>query len=330
MIGQSLGHYRVTAALGAGGMGEVYRATDSRLSRDVAIKVLPQELTDDPERLSRFRREAQLLASLNHPNVGAIYGLEEAGGKPFLVLELVEGMTLAERIEQGPLPVAEALEIARQMAEGLGSAHDKGIVHRDLKPANVMLTPDGQAKVLDFGLARAMAPDGPAGSAPSLSHSPTLALQGTAAGVILGTAAYMSPEQARGKAADKRADIWAFGVVVWEMLTGQRLFAGETVSDILAGVLRADLDWKALPAGTPPALERLLRRCLTRDPKARLHDIADARLEIADAQSARPEAAPAPAAAPAARPPRPSSSYVRTRPESSSSRPTGAAWPSRP
>ncbi len=303
MIGQSLAHYRVTGALGAGGMGEVYRASDSRLSRDVAIKVLPPEVADDAERLARFRREAQVLASLNHPNVGAIYGLEEANGKPFLVLELIEGATLAERIEKGPLPVAETLEVARQIADGLSAAHDKGIVHRDLKPANVKLTPDGQVKVLDFGLARAYAPDGREGSAPSLSHSPTLAAQGTAAGMILGTAAYMAPEQARGKPVDKRADIWAFGVIVWEMLTGQRLFAGETVSDILAGVLRAELEWKSLPAGTPAALERLLRRCLTRDPKARLHDIADARLEIADAQSGKPEAGVAPpAAAPARRP----------------------------
>jgi Tol biopolymer transport system component len=301
MIGRSLAHYRVTGALGAGGMGEVYRAADSRLSRDVAIKVLPHEVADDPERLARFRREAQVLASLNHPNVGAIYGIEEADGKPFLVLELVEGETLAERIEKGAVPVAEALEIARQIADGLGAAHEKGIVHRDLKPANVKLAPEGQVKVLDFGLARAYAADGPEGSAPSLSHSPTLAAQGTAAGMILGTAAYMSPEQARGKTVDKRADIWAFGVIVWEMLTGQRLFSGETVSDILAGVLRAEVEWKALPAGTPPALERLLRRCLTRDPKARLHDIADARLEIADALAAKPEAAPAPAEAPPAR-----------------------------
>ena len=301
MIGQSLAHYRVTAALGAGGMGEVYRASDSKLSRDVAIKVLPDEVADDPERLARFRREAQVLASLNHPNVGAIYGIEEAGGKPFLVLELVEGETLGERIEKGALPVAEALEVARQIADGLGAAHDKGIVHRDLKPANVKLTPDGQVKVLDFGLARAYAPEGDGGSLPSLSHSPTLAAHGTAAGVILGTAAYMSPEQARGKAVDKRADIWAFGVILWEMLTGRRLFAGETVSDILAAVLRADLEWKALPPGLPPAAERLLRRCLARDPKARLHDIGDARLEIADALAAKPESAGVPAPSPAGR-----------------------------
>ena len=298
MIGQSLAHYRVTAALGAGGMGEVYRASDSRLSRDVAIKVLPSEVVNDPDRLARFRREAQVLASLNHPNVGAIYGLEEANGKPFLVLELVEGETLAERIEKGALPLADALEIARQIADGLGAAHEKGIVHRDLKPANVKLTPDGQVKVLDFGLARAYAPDGAEGSLPSLSHSPTLAAYGTQAGVILGTAAYMSPEQARGKSVDKRADIWAFGVILWEMIHGRKLFGGETVSDTLAAVLRADLEWKELPRETPAALERLLRRCLTRDPKARLHDIADARLEIADALAAKPEqGTPPPAAA---------------------------------
>ena len=301
MIGQSLAHYRVTAALGAGGMGEVYRASDSKLSRDVAIKVLPDEVADDPERLARFRREAQVLASLNHPNVGAIYGIEEADGRPFLVLELVPGETLADRIEKGPMPVAEALDVARQIADGLAVAHEKGIVHRDLKPANVKLTPDGQVKVLDFGLARAGALDGAEGSLPSLSHSPTLAAHGTAAGVILGTAAYMSPEQARGKTVDKRADIWAFGVILWEMLTGRRLFAGETVSDTLAAVLRADLDWKELPS-LPPALERLMRRCLARDPKARLHDIGDARLEIADALAARPETA-APPLAPVARRP---------------------------
>ena len=277
-------------------MGEVYRASDSRLSREVAIKVLPSEVADDPERLARFKREAQALAALNHPNVGAIYGLEEADGAPFLVLELVEGETLADRLDRGPLPLGEALELARQIADGLAAAHDKGIVHRDLKPANVKLTPDGQAKVLDFGLARAYAPEGSGPSSPSLSHSPTLAAQGTAAGVILGTAAYMSPEQARGKAVDRRADVWAFGVIVWEMLTGQRLFAGETVSDILAGVLRAELEWKALPAGTPPAVERLLRRCLARDPKQRLHDVADARLEIQDALAAKGETGAAPGA----------------------------------
>ena len=328
MIGQTLGHYRVTAALGSGGMGEVYRASDSRLSRDVAIKVLPAEVASDAERLARFRREAQVLAALNHPNVGAIYGLDEANGKPFLVLELVEGETLADRIEKGPLPVPEALEIARQIAEGLGAAHDKGIVHRDLKPANVKLTPDGQVKVLDFGLARAYAPEGTSGSSASLSHSPTLAAQGTAAGMILGTAAYMSPEQARGKTVDKRSDVWAFGVIVWEMLTGQRLFAGETVSDILAGVLRAELDWKALPAGLPPALERVLRRCLARDPKQRLHDVADARLEIAEALARQPAAAaaagpPAPARPSALVPWLDRGPSARPRPSGSGSSPSG-------
>jgi len=275
-------------------MGEVYRASDSRLSRDVAIKVLPKEVAEDPDRLARFKREAQVLAALNHPNVGAIYGLEEADGKPFLVLELVEGETLADRQQRGALPVADALEIARQISEGLGAAHERGIVHRDLKPANVKLTPDGQVKVLDFGLARAIETEGSSISGPSLSHSPTLAAPGTEAGLILGTAAYMSPEQARGRRVDKRADIWAFGVIVWEMLTGQRLFAGDTVSDVLAAVLRAELDWKALPPGTPAALDRLLRRCLERDPRARLHDIADARLEIADAAKPASAAASAP------------------------------------
>ena len=283
MIGQTLSHYRVTSALGAGGMGEVYRATDTTLGRDVAIKVLPLEVAQDPERLARFEREAKLLASLNHPNIAAIYGLEHADGKPFLALELVEGEDLKERLARGAIPVDEALEIARQIAEALEEAHAKGIVHRDLKPANVKLTPDGKVKVLDFGLAKAWGGDlGTGGSSIDLSQSPTLARTGTLAGVILGTAAYMSPEQASGKAVDKRADIWSFGVVLFEMLAGQSLFSGETASEVMASVIKEEPSWDSLPASCPPAIARLLRRCLRKRPRERLQDIGDARLEIQD------------------------------------------------
>ena len=248
MIGQTLSHYRITAALGAGGMGEVYRATDTNLGRDVAIKVLPAEVAEDAERLARFEREAKLLAALNHPNIAAIYGLEEAGGKPFLALELVEGEDLKERLARGAMPVDEALKIAEQVAEALEEAHEKGIVHRDLKPANVKLTPDDRVKVLDFGLAKAYAAEAASGSTPDLSQSPTLAHTGTAAGLILGTASYMSPEQASGRPVDKRADIWAFGALLFETLTGQRLFAGDNVSEILASVLKEEPAWERLPS----------------------------------------------------------------------------------
>jgi serine/threonine-protein kinase len=282
-------------------MGEVYRATDGKLGRDVAIKVLPAEVAQDPERLARFEREAKLLASLNHSGIAHVYGFEHArladgSAVHFLAMELVPGEDLAERLRRGAIPVDEAIAIARQIAEALEEAHEKGIVHRDLKPANVKLTPDGKVKVLDFGLAKAWEGKGAASS--DLSQSPTLAHTGTAAGIILGTAAYMAPEQARGRAVDKRADIWAFGVVLWEMLTGQRLFVGETVSDVLAGVLKTEVDFAALPAEAPPAVRRLLRRCLERDPRNRLHDVADARLELREeagaaaggleAQDARP------------------------------------------
>ncbi len=287
MIGQTLSHYRVTAALGAGGMGEVYRATDTNLDRDVAIKVLPSEVTQDPERLGRFKREAHLLAALNHPNIAAIYGLEEADGTPFLALELVEGEDLKERLARGAIPVDEALEMAEQIARALEEAHNKGIVHRDLKPANVKLAPDGQVKVLDFGLAKAWAGDAGEGSASSasMSQSPTLAHSGTAAGIILGTAAYMSPEQARGKAVDKRGDVWAFGVLLWEMLTGHALFAGDTVTDVIASVVKEEPDLEALPAETPRAVRRLLGRCLRKDPRKRLPDIGGARLELEDVRA---------------------------------------------
>jgi Tol biopolymer transport system component len=263
-------------------MGEVYRARDGKLNRDVAIKVLPEGLANDPDRLARFQREAQLLASLNHPHIAAIYGLEKSGDVESLILELVGGETLAERIARGPLPVDEALAIARQIADALESAHEKGIVHRDLKPANVKVTLEGQVKVLDFGLAKALSGDA---SSPDVTHSPTITAQATQAGVVIGTAAYMSPEQARGKAVDKRADIWAFGAVLYEMLTGRKAFEGETVSDVLAGVLRAEIDFSKLPADTPAAVRTVLRRCLDRDPKHRLRDIGDARIALEDLAS---------------------------------------------
>ncbi|MGE5189815.1 MAG: protein kinase domain-containing protein [Gemmatimonadota bacterium] len=281
--GSRLGSYEIVSPLGAGGMGEVWRARDPRLGREVAIKVLPESFAADPERLARFRREAHVLAALNHPHVGAIYGVEEIGAAEALVLELVEGETLAERIARGPLPVNEALEISEQITEALEAAHERGIVHRDLKPSNVKLTPEGKVKVLDFGLAKALAGD----AVPSdVSISPTLTAAATQAGVVIGTAAYMSPEQARGRSVDRRADIWAFGAILWEMLTGRRLFEGETVSDVLAGVLRQEIPFNALPPETPEGIVRLLRRCLERDPRIRLHDMGDARLEIEEAMRA--------------------------------------------
>jgi len=283
--GTKLGPYEIVSPLGAGGMGEVYRARDAKLNRDVAIKVLPEAVANDSERLARFRREAQVLASLNHPHIAAIYGLEEAGGIEALVLELVEGDTLAEGIARGPMPVDEALEIARQIARALEAAHEKGIVHRDLKPANVKVDTTGQVKVLDFGLAKALASDG---SSPDVTSSPTLTAAATQAGVIIGTAAYMSPEQARGKAVDKRSDIWAFGTVLYEMLTGRKAFEGETVSDTLAAVLTRDPVWDALPISVPASVRRVLRRCLDRDPKTRMHDVADARLELDEQVSPGP------------------------------------------
>ncbi len=298
MIGQTIAHYRVTAKLGAGGMGEVYRATDSKLGREVALKVLPAAFAADAQRMQRFQREAQVLASLNHPHIAAIYGLEEAGAASnaptrALVMELVEGPTLAERITQGAMPLDEALPIAKQIAEALEYAHERGIVHRDLKPANIKLTSDGQVKVLDFGLAKAMTDD----TAPQdISNSPTLSMAATKAGMILGTVAYMSPEQAKGKRVDKRADIWAFGVVLFEMLTGRQAFAGETATDILAAVVRAEPDWEALPASVPRRVRKLLQRCLAKDDKRRLRDMGDARLELEDAPEATDPVAPAPVA----------------------------------
>ncbi len=297
--GTRLGPYEVISLLGAGGMGEVYRARDARLGRNVALKVLPPAFAADEERMGRFEREAQLLASLNHPNIAILHGLEESGGVRALVMELVEGPTLADRLAAGPLPLEEALAIARQIAEALEAAHERGIVHRDLKPANVKITPEGVVKVLDFGLAK-VAEDPAVSGNPAAS--PTLTLAATRAGVILGTAAYMSPEQASGRPVDKRADIWAFGVVLWECLGGRRLFEGETVSHTLADVLRAEIDVNKLPAGTPPVIRDLIRRCLDRDVKSRLRDIGEARIVI-QKYLASPDAASSPPAAIAASPP---------------------------
>jgi serine/threonine-protein kinase len=278
--GSKLGPYEVTGPLGAGGMGEVWRARDPRLGRDVAIKVLPAALAGDPERLARFERESRLLASLNHPQVASVLGLEDAGGVPALVMELVEGPTLAERLaKDGALAIPEALALARQVAEAVEYAHERGIVHRDLKPGNVKITPEGAVKVLDFGLAKALASEEGGGSSPQVTQSPTMSV-GTQAGVLLGTAAYMAPEQARGKAVDRRADIWAFGVVLFEMLTGRQLFAGETVSDTIARILERQPEWGALPARTPRRVIELLHRCLEKDAKQRLRDMGDARIEL--------------------------------------------------
>jgi len=280
--GTRLGPYEIASPLGAGGMGEVFRARDTKLNRDVAIKVLPAAFAQDAERVARFRREAQVLASLNHPNIAAIHGLEESEGVLALALELVEGEDLAERLTRA-IPVDETIAIAKQIAEGLEAAHEKGVVHRDLKPANLKLTRDSTVKILDFGLAKAYGGEAEAAGSQGLSQSPTMSRQMTEAGVIFGTAAYMSPEQARGTTVDRRADIWAFGVVLFEMLTGKRLFTGETVSDTLASVLRQEIDWKALPASTPPGLSRLLERCLDRDSKKRLRDIGEARIALEQA-----------------------------------------------
>jgi len=287
LIGAGLGPYRIIGRLGSGGMGEVYRARDTKLGRDVAIKVLPDVFTSDPERLARFEREARMLAALNHPNIAAIYGFEDADGIRALVLELVEGDTLADRIGRGPLPLKNALPMARQIVEALDVAHEKGIVHRDLKPRNVAVTHDGTVKVLDFGLAKETVRDGAAGDG---SHAPTMTIGGTREGMVLGTASYMSPEQARGQSVDKRTDIWAFGCVLYEMLTGQVAFSGQTIPDTIAAVLEREPNWAALPAATSSNLRRLVRRCLQKDPKERLRDIGDARIEL-DEELSGPERA---------------------------------------
>src|SRR5712664_4015382 len=286
--GRRLGPYEILTAIGAGGMGEVYRAHDTKLGRDVAIKVLPEAFAHDPERLSRFQREAKMLASLNHPNIATIHGLEQSGGTSYLVMELVSGETLADRVKAGPLGIEEALKIAVQIAEALEAAHEKSIIHRDLKPANVKVTPEGKVKVLDFGLAKAFAGDA-ANDDPS--NSPTLSAAATMRGVILGTAAYMSPEQARGKSVDKRTDIWAFGCVLYELLTGRQAFHGEDITEILAAVLKEEPDWQTLPAATPMKIRDLMRRCLQKDVNRRARDAGDVRIEIEEAVAA-PTAAP--------------------------------------
>jgi Tol biopolymer transport system component/predicted Ser/Thr protein kinase len=279
-----IGSYPIERELGRGGMGIVYLGRDTKLGRAVAIKVLPDAFALDPERLSRFEREAKLLASLNHPNIAGIYGLEEADGRRFLALEFVEGPTLADRLARGALPLDECLEVARQIAAALEAAHESGVIHRDLKPGNVKLTPAGDVKVLDFGLAKGA---GTAESSPDLSQSPTLAYAPTGVGVILGTAAYMSPEQARGKTVDRRTDIWSFGCVLYEMLTGRQLFSGETVSDTIAKILEREPDWSAIPATVPERIRELLHRCLEKDARKRLRDVGDARIELEEAVAAR-------------------------------------------
>ena len=281
-VGSRLGHYDVTALIGEGGMGQVYRANDTQLGRDVALKILPDAFAADPDRLARFQREAQVLASLNHPNIAQIHGIEKSDDTQALVLELVEGPTLADRIAKGPIPVDEALPIAKQIAEALEAAHEASVIHRDLKPANIKVREDGTVKVLDFGLAKALdtTPQG------DPSQSPTLTAAATQMGVIMGTAAYMSPEQAKGKVVGKRADVWALGAVLYEMLSGRKAFPGDDVSDTLATVLKFDPDWNALPEDTPSSVRRLLRRSMAKDPKLRLRDAGSAIVEIHDAETA--------------------------------------------
>jgi Tol biopolymer transport system component len=297
LIGTRLSHFEITATLGEGGMGAVYRAEDTRLGRAVAIKILPEDFDADPEQLARFEREARLLAALNHPNIAALHQVEEHDGRLFLVMELVEGEDLTARLAGGPLPFGEAERLAVQIASGLEAAHARGIVHRDLKPANIKVTPEGEIKILDFGLAKV--PRAPEDTGQDLSESPTLTARMTRAGTILGTVGYMSPEQARGEEADERADIWSFGVVLYEMLSGSRLFAERTTTDTLAAVLRAEIDWDRIPDPTPERLRRLLRRCLEREPRHRLHAIADARIEL---EAPDDPAAPAPSGVAETRP----------------------------
>ena len=275
--GTRLGVYDITAPIGEGGMGQVFRARDTKLDRDVAIKILPEAFAHEADRLARFQREAKTLASLNHPNIAAIYGVEESGGITALVMELVEGKDLSQLLARGAIPIDEAVPIAKQIAEALEAAHEQGIIHRDLKPANIKIRPDGTAKVLDFGLAKALSAET---ASVSVDNTPTLTAHATKMGMIIGTAAYMSPEQARGKPVDKRSDIWAFGCVLYEALTGRRAFAGETVTDIITAVVKNEPDWSALPAHTPAHIRTLLVRCLQKDPRRRLRDIGDARLEI--------------------------------------------------
>ena len=290
--GSRLGSYEILGLLGAGGMGEVYRARDTKLGREVAVKVLPEAWAFDADRAARFEREAQVLAALNHPHIAALYGTDQSDGRHFLVMELVEGETLAERLKRGPLPVKDALTIAHQIAEALEAAHEKGIVHRDLKPANVKITPNDQVKVLDFGLAKAMDPVAQGFSpAANLTNSPTLSMMATQAGVILGTAAYMSPEQAQGLAADPRSDVFSFGSVLYEMLTGRQPFQGDTAAALLASVLVREPDLGALPPNLNPRLPELLKRCLEKNPKRRWQAVGDLRAEI-ETIAAAPHSAP--------------------------------------
>jgi len=296
--GTKFGSYEVGAQIGAGGMGEVYQAHDTKLGRDVAIKVLPEAVAHDAERLARFQREAKMLAALNHPNIATIFGLEQSGATHYLVMELVPGDTLQQRVQRdGAVPIEEALAIAKQIAEALEAAHEKGIIHRDLKPANVKVTPEGKVKVLDFGLAKAFEGDP---SSVDMSNSPTLSQAATMQGVILGTAAYMSPEQARGRAVDKRTDIWAFGCVLYELLTGKQTFHGEDITEILASVVKSEPDWTALPAKLPSTIRTLLSRCLRKDRRQRIPDAGTIRIEIEDVLAA-PAGVHAPVAIPAAR-----------------------------
>lgn len=290
--GTKLGHYEIVALLGAGGMGEVYRARDPKLGRDVALKIIAPRFAASADRLAGFEREARLLAALNHPNIGAIYGIESAADVPFLVLELVQGDTLADRVRRRAQPLSEVLPIAQQIAEALDSAHRIGIIHRDLKPTNIKITPDGVVKVLDFGIAKALLAEGSA----SGSDAATMTANSTILGEILGTPAYMSPEQARGQPVDKRTDIWAFGCVLFEMLTGSPVFARGTVTDTIAAVVGAEPDWNSLPVNTPQTIRRLLMRCLQKDARRRLHDIADARIELEDTKAAPGELAREPTA----------------------------------
>jgi len=284
--GTRLGVYDVIAPIGEGGMGQVYRATDTTLGRQVAIKILPDAFASDPDRMARFEREAKTLGSLNHPHIAAIYGFEKSAAMHALVMELVEGEDLAQRIARGAIPLDEALPVAKQIADALEAAHEKGIIHRDLKPTNIKIRPDGTVKVLDFGLAKAVDPAGT--SSVDAMHSPTLTARATQMGMIIGTAAYMAPEQAKGKSVDQRADIWAFGVVLYEMLTGRRAFQGDDISEVLASVLKTDPDLSVVPADVSPSVHRLLRRCLEKDPRRRLSAIGDARLELDEIEPAAP------------------------------------------
>ncbi|MCZ6446271.1 MAG: protein kinase, partial [Planctomycetota bacterium] len=290
MVGKTLGHYEIIELLGAGGMGEVYRARDTKLDRDVAIKVLPEDFASDPDLLARLEREAKLLAALNHPNIITIHGLEEEEGAFFLVLELVKGESLKQRLSTGPLSIEKALDVCKQIAEALEAAHNEGIIHRDLKPANVLITPDGRAKVLDFGIAKSMT------VGDDVIADTAKATDLTVIGILIGTPAYMSPEQVRGEEFDKRADIWAFGCVIYEALTGSSAFGRKTLSETLAAILEQDPDWSALPQDAPDQLRRLIRRCLRKDPRRRLRDIGDAWIELGEALT-DPDGTPAEGAA---------------------------------